>query len=48
MKLNDPQRFARELQGDFSEIDRYLRWQRIEQAIIFIGILAVVAIAYFA
>ena len=30
MKINDPERFARELQGDFSEVDAYLRADRIK------------------
>lgn len=31
MKVNDPERFRRELHGDFSEIDAYLRADRIKQ-----------------
>lgn len=38
MKLNDPARFARELQGDFSEIDAYLRADRIKLILCFGGL----------
>lgn len=34
MKLNDPVRFARELQGDFSEFDRYMVGQRIKMYLV--------------
>ena len=34
MKLNDPARFARELQGDFSEVDAYLRADRIKMYLV--------------
>lgn len=38
MKLNDPSRFARELQGDFSEFDRYMVEQRIKMYLVIGGI----------
>lgn len=38
MKLNDQARFAREMQGDFSEIDRYMVEQRIKMYLVAGGI----------
>lgn len=39
MKPNDPKRFAQELQGDFSEVDAYIRGRRIDMLCIIGGIL---------
>lgn len=38
MKLNDPARFARELQGDFSEIDAHIRANRFEALAFLLGL----------
>lgn len=45
MKLNDPERFARELQGDFSEFDAYMRGQYIQMALVAVGIVVCVVLA---
>ena len=45
MKPNDPERFARELQGDFSEFDAYMRGQHIKMALIAVGIVVCVVLA---
>lgn len=46
MKINDPERFARELRGDFSEIDAYLKADRIKMVLVFASILACILLAW--
>jgi hypothetical protein len=46
MKINDPERFARELRGDFSEVDAYLRRGRIKMLLISVGIALCVLLAW--
>lgn len=46
MKPNDPERFARELQGDFSEVDAHLRGQYVTMVLVAIGIALCVFLAW--
>lgn len=45
MKLNDPERYRRELQGDFSEIDAHIRGEYFKMALVAIGLVVCVVLA---